>query len=74
MPKTYLVTGWSSRYVDPGFEFQCKTLKEAKAKAEEVLEGHGQTTVRIYEAREILKAHRSNRDTVPPKLEASKRS
>lgn len=60
MSKVYLLTGWCSEFVDPGFEYEFKTLEEAKAKALEILEKKGQTTLRIYKANKVCQGRRGN--------------
>lgn len=60
--KIFLLTGWCSDYIDPGFEFEFKTLDEAKAKAVEILDKKAQTTIRIYEAERICHGRRGNGD------------
>jgi len=62
MKKVYLLTGWSSVYIDPGFEMEFKTLDEAKAEAMRILEKQGQTTLRIYEATKVCQGRRGNTD------------
>lgn len=62
MSKVYLLTGWCSEYVDPGFEYEFKTLEEAKKKAVEILEKKGQTTLRIYQATKVCQGRRANSD------------
>lgn len=58
----YLLTGWSSVYVDPGFEYEFNTLEEAKAKAMEILDKKGQTSLRIYAAEKVCQGRRGNGD------------
>lgn len=58
----FVLTGWSSLYVEPGFEYEFKTLDEAKAKAREILDQTGQTTLRIYEAQKVCHGRRGNSD------------
>lgn len=61
--KVFLLTGWSSAFVEPGFEYEFKTLEEAKKKAIEILTLREQTTLRIYEAERVSSARRGLRDT-----------
>lgn len=56
--QVYLLTGWCSEYIDPGFEYEFKTLDEAKAKAREILEMKGQISLRIYEATKVCQGRR----------------
>lgn len=60
--KIFLLTGWCSNYIDPGFEYEFKTLEEAKNKAKEILDQRGQTTLRIYEAERLCNGRRGNGD------------
>lgn len=60
--KVYLVTGWSSVFMEPGFEYEFKTIEEAKDKAVELLKKNAQTSLRIYKATRIYSGHRSNGD------------
>ena len=60
--KVFLLTGWSSHYVEPGFEYEFATLEEAKAKAREILDNRAQTSLRIYEAEKLCTGRRGNGD------------
>lgn len=62
MSKVYLLTGWCSDFVDPGFEYEFKTLGEAKRKAMEILSRKAQTSLRIYAASRICEGRRGNLD------------
>jgi hypothetical protein len=62
MSKVYLLTGWCSDFVDPGFEYEFKTLDEAKLKAKEILERKAQTTLHIYRAERVCRGRRGNSD------------
>ena len=58
----YLLVGWSSVYIDPGFEYEFETLEEAKAEALQILSKNGQTNLKIYKALAISKGRRGNCD------------
>lgn len=62
MNKVFLVTGWCSDFVEPGFEYEFATLEEAKRKAIELLERRAQTTLRIYEAVPVSRGRRGTSD------------
>jgi hypothetical protein len=63
MSKVYVLSGWSSVYQDPGFEMEFKTIEEAKKAAVELLEKRGQTSLRIYEAKQLYSGRRGNGDS-----------
>ena len=63
MKTVYLLVDWSSVFCDPGFEYEFKTLDEAKAKAREILDKKGQTTLNIFKAEKVCKGCRSNRES-----------
>ena len=62
MKTIYLLTGWSSNFIDPGFEYEFATLEEAKMEAMKILSKKAQTSLCIYKAEKIGKGRRSNGD------------
>ena len=61
--QVYILVGWCSEFQEPGFEYEFKTMDEAKHKAMQILEMGGQTTLHIYQGEMVYKGKRGTRDS-----------